>query len=184
MWNKKQKSQQEVQLAKHSEVEIDKTSRKNACRKQCDWYIDSNISHHEPEDDVETESSKNNDNEEQQNWTQNNNNQKMAMTMRRKKKKNLAKKDKHDSDVEDKSLSSGSDGSSYQERAPKMDDEEDDEEELSQKRKHYLKQKVFIAKGFVDGSNSHDFHALSNRKSRNRENHTRMIPQELTGLKM
>jgi len=69
--------------------------------------------------------------------------------------------------VEDKSLSSSGNGSSYQERALQTDDE-DKEEELSQKRKHYLKQRYYLQKVSVDGSNSHHSHALSS-KSSNRE---------------
>jgi len=79
-----------------------------------------------------------------------------------------AKQDKHDSDLDDKSLSSGSDGSSYQGRASEMDDDEEDDTELAQKRKHYLKQRYSLQKVSVDGSNSHHSHALSNSKSGNR----------------
>jgi len=77
MWHKKQKSWQEEELVKHSEDELDETSgNKNSCRQQCDQYIDSNINHHEPEDDIETTSGKNNDHEEQQKSTRNNKKQK------------------------------------------------------------------------------------------------------------
>ena len=73
--------------------------------------------------------------------------------------------------MEDKSLSSSSDGSSYQERASwETDDDEDEEEgELSWKRKNYLKQRYSLQKVSVDGSNSHHSHALSNSNTGNRE---------------
>jgi len=69
-------------------------------------------------------------------------------------------------------------------RALETDDDEEDEEELSQKRKHYLKQRYSLQKVSVDGSNSHHSHDLSNSKSGNREKQNKMIPKELTSLKI
>jgi len=71
------KSWQEEQLVEQSEVKINDTSgNRNAHRKQCEHYIDSNNNDHEPEDDVEKTSGKTNDQDEQQKSTQNNKNKK------------------------------------------------------------------------------------------------------------
>jgi len=85
--------------------------------------------------------------------------------------------------VEDKSLSSGSDGSSYWERASweETDDDEEEEEELARKRKHYLKQRYSLQKVSVDGSNSMLCLTVIPETGRKQ---SRMIPQELTRLKM
>jgi len=72
---------------------------------------------HEPEDDVETTSGKNNEQKKQQKSTQNNKNQNDNDNKEKQEESSTAKHDTHDSYPDDKSLSSGSNGSSYQEKS-------------------------------------------------------------------
>jgi len=159
------KSWQEKELVKHNEVDIDDNSgNKNARKQHCEQNHDD-----EQGEEIET-TSNNNNNEEQQKSTQHNKNKNNNDNDDKELDDHSdAKHSKHDSDLEDNS--SGSDGSSYHQRASaeETDEDEEEEEELAQKRKQYLKQRYSSQKVSVDGSNSHHSHALSNSKSGNRE---------------